>query len=128
MEDRSTLNICQRRNQIVRHVSYFVRNERGTVESSLVLIPLLSLFLIATQISVAIHARNVTKMVAQDEASKRAITGTFLESDRFLHIYSPDRNQNIDLVITHKKSVVPKILEGEREVNVAGLAIIENQR
>lgn len=109
-------------------IKRFLWSDRGNIESSLILIPLLTVFLIATQVSVAIHTRNMTKISIQDEASKRAISGEFLISDRFLHIYSPDQDQNLDLVIMHKRSLVPKILESQREVDVSGIAIVENQR
>ena len=109
-------------------IKKFLWSERGNIESSLVLIPLLTVFLIATQISVAIHTRNMTKISTQDYAGKRAISGEFLTSDSFLHIYSPDQHQNLDLVITHKRTRVPKILESQREVDVSGIAIVENQR
>lgn len=106
----------------------FIYCERGNVESGLVLIPLLTLFLIATQISVAIHARNMAKISAQDGASKRAISGQFLDSDTFLHIYSPDRHQNLDFVISQEKSLVPHVFLDPKTVEVSGIAIVENQR
>jgi len=106
----------------------FIDCERGNVESALVLVPLLTLFLIATQISVAIHARNTGKISAQDGASKRAISGQFLDSDTFLHIYSPDRHQNLDLIISQKRSLIPHIISEPKTVEVTGIAIIENQR
>jgi hypothetical protein len=106
----------------------FLRCERGNVESALVLLPLMSLFLIATQINVAIHSRNMEKVVVQDQASKKALTGDFEESDQFLPIYSPDPHQNLDLVVTTRESNVPRILGDEYQVKVTGIAIVENQR
>jgi len=93
----------------------FLRCERGNVESALVLLPLMSLFLIATQI-------------LQDQASKKALTGDFEESDQFLPIYSPDPHQNLDLVVTTRESNVPRIFGDEYQVKVTGIAIVENQR
>lgn len=106
----------------------FLRCERGNVESALVLLPLMSLFLIATQINVAIHSRNMEKVVVQDQASKKALTGDFEESDQFLPIYSPDPHQNLDLVVTARESNVPRIFGDEYQVKVTGIAIVENQR
>ena len=106
----------------------FLRCERGNVESALVLLPLMSLFLIATQINVAIHFRNMEKVVVQDQASKKALTGDFEESDQFLPIYSPDPHQNLDLVVTTRESSVPRIFGDEYHVKVTGIAIVENQR
>jgi hypothetical protein len=101
----------------------------------MVLIPLLTLFLIASQLTIAIHGRNMAKISAQDAASQRAITGDFLESDTYLHIYSPDSNHNLDLVISHEQGVFPTLIPGIRqimgrdpEIKVSGLAVVENQR
>jgi hypothetical protein len=101
----------------------------------MVLIPLLTLFLIASQLTIAIHGRNMTKISAQDAASRRAITGEFLESDTYLHIYSPDSNHNLDLIISHELRFLPSLIPGLDQltggklgVNVSGLAVVENQR
>ncbi len=106
----------------------FLRCERGNVESALVLLPLMSLFLIATQINVAIHARNFEKVVVQDQASQRALTGEFEETDQFFSIYSPDPNQNLDLVVTSRDRKLPRVFGDEYQVQVTGIAIVENQR
>lgn len=113
----------------------FFKEERGNIESSLVLIPLLTLFLIASQLTIALHWRNLEKIAVQDEASTRAISGEFRESDTYLHIYSPDPNQNLDLVVSHRKKYLPTLIPGisqltgsEMATDVSGIAIVENQR
>ena len=88
----------------------------------------MSLFLIATQINVAIHARNFEKVLVQDQASKKALTGDFEESDQFLSIYSPDPNQNLDLLVTTSERNLPRVFGDEYQVKVTGIAIVENQR
>lgn len=105
------------------------------MESSLVLIPLLTLFLITTQISIVIHGRNMEKIHAQDVASRGALDGRFSADDTFVHINSPDPNQNLDLVITRKRKAIAKIVPGlssilsrEAITDVAGIAVIENTR
>ena len=113
----------------------FLRDERGTVESSLVLIPLLTLFLITTQLTIAIHTRNMNKVIAQDRASLAGISGDFSPTDTFIHIDSPDPNQNLDLVVTHRISILPRLVPGLTEImhreptsDVSGMAVIENKR
>lgn len=110
-------------------------DERGSVESSLVLIPLLTLFLIAAQLTIAVHGRNMEKVAAQDEASVRAINGEFKDSDTFLRIYSPDPGQSLDFVISHRERSLPQLIPGlsqvtglEMKSDVSGIAIVENQR
>ncbi len=111
------------------------RDTRGNAESTLVLIPLLILFLIGMQISLATHSRNVERMQVQDEASIRAISGDFQDGDNFIHIESSGDSQNLDLLITHRTreihDLLPGLLRGTssgREVSVGGIAIVENSR
>jgi hypothetical protein len=118
-----------------RTLSRLFREEDGNLESSLVLVPLLSLFLIAAQLTIAIHSRNMEKISAQGEASVRAISGEFKDSDTYLHIYSPDPHQNLDLVISHRKKTLPELFPGLSRItgsplqtDVSGIAIVENQR
>ena len=111
------------------------KDERGSVESALVLIPLLILFLIAIQISYAAHARNVERVAVQDGASKRAISGTFNDSDQFIHIESSGDGQNLDLLVASNsvglQDLLPGFLGGvssERRVEISGFAVVENLR
>ena len=115
--------------------THLVKNERGNVESSLVLIPLLFLFLITSQVAIAIHARDMRAIAAQDGASIAGVDGRFSPEDTFLRINSPDPGQNLELVIRHKKNLLPRIvpglievLHGEPVTDVSGLAVIENKR
>lgn len=77
----------------------------------------------------------MTKISAQDGASTRAISGNFDETDTFRHIDSLDPHQNLDLLISHKKGFLPhimlgleKIMGSKKEIDVTGVAIVENQR
>ena len=123
------------RRNLAQNLARFIREENGNVESSLVLIPLLTLFLIAAQLTLVVHGRNMEKISAQDEASTRAISGDFKDSDTYLHIYSPDPHQNLDLLITHREKTLPRLLPGtisasgkDFTTDVSGIAIVENQR
>ena len=116
-------------------IKRFLSNQKGSVESSLVLIPLLTLFLITSQITIAIHGRNMEKMLAQSTASMNGVTGQFADSDTYLHIYSPDPNQNLDLVISHREKEVIQIAPGLSKIfnsrlrsEVSGIAVVENRR
>lgn len=111
------------------------KEERGSVESALVLVPLLIFFLIGIQISLAIHARNIGRVEAQNNASVRAISGEFQENDNFIHIESSGDNQNLDLLVTHSdrtfQNLIPGFLTGAssvKKVGVEGIAIVENSR
>lgn len=121
--------------RVFRLAIQIARDNRGNAESTLVLIPLLILFLIGMQISLATHSRNVERMNVQDEASVRAISGDFQEHDNFIQIRSSGDGQNLDLLITHREIGIQNLLPGflsqvtsGREVSVDGIAIVENSR
>lgn len=107
----------------------YLRDERGSVESALVLVPLLTLFLVGMQISIAIHGRDIARVEAQDKANLRAISGDFLASDSFVTIHSGDGLRT--LLVVRKESSLPRTLinsplfSGRRSVDVDGLAIVE---
>ena len=111
-----------------------MRDERGNVESAMVLIPLLLTFLIGFQIASTTHLRNISRVIAQDQASQRGISGEFLPDDEFIHIDSSGDGQNLDLVVTRERREVPWFLPGSSQgtqpgqLEVSGIATVENQR
>lgn len=111
----------------------YVKEERGNVESALVLVPLLILFLIGMQISLAIHTRNLSRIEAQNNASVRAISGEFAEGDSFIHIESSGDNRGLDLLVARKESTLLNLLPGflmgsssSGIIDVGGIAVVEN--
>ena len=120
---------------IAPQLSALHRDQRGSVESALVIVPTLILFLIGFQIAIAAHARNITKISAQDQASVRAISGEFEDSDEFIHIDSSGESQNLDLLIARQSgsitNLIPTLLDAGDSlsaIEVTGIAIVENQR
>lgn len=112
-----------------------IKDDRGNVESSLVLIPLLFLFLVGMQMILAIGMRDADSLAAADQASTRAISGNFLPSDRERKLESPDRFSNLSMLITMQSRKIPVLVPGlaallgrELETDTRGLAIIENTR
>jgi hypothetical protein len=108
----------------MKRILELLRSDRGNVESAMVLIPLLLLFLVGTQIAAATHLRNSERITAQDEATKRAISGEFEPGDEFIHIDSSGDGQNLDLLITHRSRAITDLLP----VDLYGFAVVENQR
>ena len=111
------------------------REERGNVESSLVLIPLLFLFLISAQLILAIGMRDADFLAAANDASTRAISGKFLQSDEEASLESSDRFSNISLLIARRTRQIPELIPGlsqllgrRLETDAKGIAIIENTR
>jgi hypothetical protein len=119
----------------MKNLRALLRDERGNVESAMVLVPLLILFLVGTQIASAAYLRNSVRMLAQDDATTRAISGDFKIEDEFTHIDSSGDGQSLDLLITHRAhsivDLVPNFLgaaSGNRKVDLYGFAVVENQR
>lgn len=118
-----------------RDVWSAAKDERGNVESSLVLIPLLFLFLVGIQLILAIGMRDADSLAASDQASVRAITGNFSQSDREQKLKSPDRFSNLSILISLQSRKIPQLLPGlaallgrDLETDGRGIAIIENTR
>jgi len=96
----------------------FIKDDRGNVESSLVLIPLLFLFLVGMQLILAIGMRDADSLAAAERK-----------------LESPDRFSNLSLLITIQSRKIPELIPGlaallgrELETDARGLAIIENTR
>jgi hypothetical protein len=110
-----------------------LRQERGNVESSLVLVPLVFLFLIAVELIVATNLRNSDFSLAQSDASSRAISGVLSSTDQVIDLNSPDSFTHMKLLITHRKRSLPQLvpglvalLSGNAVVDVNGAAVMEN--
>lgn len=113
----------------------FLRSRRGSVEAAMVLIPLTVLFLVGMQLAIATHSRNVLAISVQDDASKRAISGTFQDGDEFVHIDTSGDGQNLDLLVVRRTQnlvdLLPTFLagaSGNRNIEINGFAVVENQR
>jgi hypothetical protein len=108
----------------------YLQKEDGNVESALVLIPMLILFLIGVQLIVATNIRNTEMALAQGEASARAISHQYQLGDEVLEVGG--RIQKIQVLITHRTHTLPQIvpglvaLMGRNPVSdVVGIAVIE---
>ena len=108
----------------------FLRKEDGNVESTLVLIPMLILFLIGVQLIVATNILNTEMALAQGDASARAISHQYQLGDEVLEVGG--RNQKIQVLVTHRTHVLPQIVPGLVALmggnpvsEVVGIAVIE---
>jgi hypothetical protein len=107
-----------------------LRREDGNVESALVLIPLLILFLIGAQIIAATSLRNADLAMAQGEAANRAISQQFHADDEVIEIGGGI--EKIRVLITHRShsvlQLVPGLIEifgGIPKTQVVGISVIE---
>jgi predicted transporter len=109
-----------------------VKDESGSVESALVLIPLLILFLVTMQIGVAINFRNIDRTFAQSEASERAISGQFISTDRVMEVNPLGTFNTLGILITRKVSSIPILIpfigtfiNRSHRSEVTGIAVLE---
>ena len=107
-----------------------LRREDGNVESALVIIPLLILFLIGAQVIAATNLRNADLAIAQGDAAARAISQEFHPDDEIIEIGG--RVEKIRVLVTHRSHTVPQLVPGLIELmggspvtDVVGVAVIE---
>ena len=112
----------------------FIKDESGSAESAMVLIPLVFLFLCGMQLVTAIYYRDIELRVVQSQASTRAISGEVAYGDAFVSIPSPDRFQDLKLLIVSKRREIPILVPGfgdllghGLESDVTGIAVVEQQ-
>ena len=107
-----------------------ISKEDGNVESALVLIPMLVLFLIGVQVIVATNIRNADLALAQGDAAARAISHEYQSGDELLEVGG--RIEKIQLLVTHRSHTLPQIVPGLVELmggapstDVVGIAVVE---
>jgi hypothetical protein len=108
----------------------FLNQENGNVESALVLIPMLILFLIGVQLIVATNIRNTEMALVQGDASARAISHHYKSGDEVVEVGG--RIEKIQLLITRRTHLLPQIVPGLVALmggnpvsDVVGIAVIE---
>jgi len=106
-----------------------MKDERGNVESSLVVIPLIFLFLATVQIIVAINFKSIDHALVQSEATQYAIVGQLDEADRMHRI---DLYNDIRLMVIERVQEIPSLIPGfarilgrEPAIDINGVAIVE---
>jgi hypothetical protein len=116
-----------------RSFARYCADERGSVESAMVIIPLLILFLLGAQLIVATNMRSLDMAMTQSQASQRAITGVIYASDEVIDLNSPDAFEKIRILVTHKSRAIPQLLPNfiamisrNPRIDVSGIAVMEN--
>jgi hypothetical protein len=139
MEFARAINMCDFINglknflgQKTSDIKALLRLENGNVESALVLIPLLILFLICMELIVATNLRNGNFAIAQGDASRRAISGEIYSTDKVIELNSPDPFAHIRVLISHRRTGLPHLVPGlvalmggAPTIDLMGAAIME---
>lgn len=105
------------------------------MESSLVMIPLLALFLITVELIVAVNYRNLDQTYVQSAASSEAISGVFSGTDEIISFSSPHSYDDLRLVVTHRSRLIPRLIAnmpflsgtGDAFTDVKGVAVMERR-
>lgn len=84
-----------------------VQDERGVVESALVMIPLVLLFLITLELIAAVNFRNIDASFAQSDASINAITGSLNPSDEVVTLATRNSGKALRIVIARRSRSLP---------------------
>jgi len=107
-----------------------LRRDDGNVESALVLLPTLFLFLIGAQMIAATNLRNADLAMAQGDAANRAISQQFHADDEVIEIGGGI--EKIRVLITHRShsvlQLIPGLIEifgGAPKTQVVGISVIE---
>ena len=115
---------------MLSRIQSHLRREDGNVESALVLIPMLFLFLIGAQIIAATNLRNADLAMTQGDAANRAISQQFHAEDEVIEIGGGI--EKIRLLVTHRShsvlQLVPGLIEvfsGAPKTQVVGISVIE---
>ena len=96
----------------LRRVTRKFSLETGSVESGLVLLPLLALFLATLQLISTVNLRNVDLATGQNQASRQAVHQVVAPGDEMLELNSGDLFSKLRLLIVHTERDFPSIFPG----------------
>jgi hypothetical protein len=127
---RKQHQLKMRRKRDLSDFAKTLRNERGSVESALVVIPLMTLFLISFQLVLSVNNRNIESAYAQSAATHSSITGQFEVGDRVIDLNSADAFNKLRAVVTTRNralpNLIPQLSDQERTISVHGFSILED--
>ena len=111
------------------------RDQKGVVESTLVMIPLVALFLITLELIVAVNYRNIDSSFAQSDASMRAIANSPEAGDEVV-TFSPDNEGNtLRLLVVRRHRTLPTFISRlpmisgiqRHSTEAVGVAVVERE-
>ena len=109
----------------------YLNSEVGNVESALVIVPLIALFLATLQLIATVNFRNVDLTVAQNQASKQSVWQEIKPGDQEIKLDSRSSFEKLRLLVVQTEREIPQIfpgiasLMGGKKIRTSGTAIIE---
>ena len=109
----------------------YLHSETGSIESALVMIPLISLFLVTLQLIATVNFRNVDMTTVQNRASFQAVQQDVYPEDKVLYLISGDLFSKLRLIVVKAERDLPQIfpgvaqLFGSTKMKSTGVAVYE---
>lgn len=109
----------------------YLHSEDGNVESALVIVPLLALFLATLQLIATVNFRNVDMTATQNKASYQAVWQEVKSNDQEIKLASGSPFEKLRLLVVRAEREVPQIfpgvssLLGGKKIRTTGTAVIE---
>ncbi len=109
----------------------YLHSEDGNVESALVIVPLIALFLGTLQLIATVNYRNVDMTATQNKASYQAVWNQVNPGDQEIKLASGSAFEKLRLVVVKVEREVPQIfpgisrLLGGKKIRTTGTAVIE---
>lgn len=109
----------------------YLHSAGGNVESALVIIPLIALFLATLQLIATVNYRNVDMTRTQNAASNQAVWGEINPTDQEIKLDSGSAFEKLRLIVVKTEREIPRIfpgisnLIGTKKIITKGTAVIE---
>ena len=109
----------------------YLHSEDGNVESALVIVPLIALFLGTLQLIATVNYRNVDMTSTQNKASYQAVWNQVNPGDQEIKLASGSTFEKLRLIVVKAEREVPQIfpgisrLLGGKKIRTTGTAVIE---
>jgi hypothetical protein len=109
----------------------YLHSEDGNVESALVIVPLIALFLGTLQLIATVNYRNVDMTATQNKASYQAVWNRVNPGDQEIKLASGSTFEKLRLIVVKAEREVPQIfpgisrLLGGKKIRTTGTAVIE---
>ena len=115
----------------MKNLVRYLHSDKGNVESALVIIPLLALFLATLQLIATVNYRNVDLTKTQNKASYQAVWQEINPGDQEIKLASGSPFEKLRLLVVKAEREVPQIfpgisaLLGGKKIRTTGTAVIE---
>lgn len=116
---------------VMKNLVRYLHSDKGNVESALVIIPLLALFLATLQLIATVNYRNVDMTKTQNKASYQAVWQQVNPGDQEIKLASGSPFEKLRLLVVKAEREVPQIfpgisaLLGGKKIRTTGTAVIE---